>query len=100
MPVGHALIAAILELVNYVLDFYVWLLIIGAVLSWLEAFGMVNSYNRLVAVVSGFITSVTEPALSRIRRFLPATGSVDLSPLVLIFIILFLQSFIRHLVVP
>lgn len=100
MPVGQALVAAILELIYYVLDFYVWLLIIGAVLSWLEAFGVVNSYNRLVAVVGGFINSVTEPVLSRIRRYLPATGSVDLSPLVLIFIILFLQSFIRHLVVP
>jgi YggT family protein len=98
MPIGHALIAAFLEVVYAVLDFYVWALIIGALLSWLVAFGVVNPYNRVVHVVGDFLNRITEPCLAPIRRILPPMGGLDLSPLVLIFIIYFVQSFIRHLV--
>ena len=99
MPVGNALIAAILEVVYAVLDFYVWCLIVGAILSWLVAFGIVNPYNRFVHVVGDFLERITEPALAPIRRILPAMGGLDLSPLVLIFAIYFIQSFIRHLAI-
>ena len=98
MPVGKALISAFLEIVYAVLDFYVWALIIGAVLSWLVAFGVVNPYNRVVHVVGDFLARITEPLLAPIRRHLPSMGGMDLSPLVLIFALYFLQSFIRHLV--
>jgi YggT family protein len=97
MPVGHALIAAFLEVIYMILDFYVWVLIVGAVLSWLIAFGIVDPYNRFVRVSMDFMTRITEPALAPIRRILPPFGNLDLSPLVLIFIIYFVQSFIRHL---
>jgi YggT family protein len=69
------------------------------VLSWLVAFGIINTHNRLVAVVGDFLYRITEPLLRPIRNALPAMGGLDLSPMVLIFIIMFLQSFIRHLVV-
>lgn len=98
MAIGNALIAALLEVVYAVLDFYVWILIAGALLSWLVSFGIVNSYNRFVHVVGDLIARITEPVLAPIRRILPPMGGLDLSPLVLIFIIYFLQSFIRHLV--
>ncbi len=98
MPIGNALIAAFLEITYAVLNFFVWALIVGAVLSWLVAFGIVNPYNRFVNAVSDMIARITEPLLAPIRRMLPRTGAVDLSPLILIFIIYFLQSFIRHLV--
>jgi YggT family protein len=98
MPVGNALIAALLEVIYAVLDFYVWVLIVGAVLSWLVAFGIINSYNRVVHVVGDLLNRITEPLLRPIRSILPPMGGIDLSPLVLIFIIYFLQSFIRHLV--
>ncbi len=98
MPVGKALLSAFLEIVYAVLDFYVWALIIGAVLSWLVAFGVVNPYNRVVHVVGDFLARITEPLLAPIRRRLPPMGGMDLSPLVLIFALYFLQSFIRHLV--
>ncbi len=98
MPVGNALVAALLEVVYIVLNFYVWVLIIGAVLSWLVAFGVVNPYNRFVQLTNDFLSRITEPLLAPIRRRLPRMGALDLSPLILILIIFFLQSFIRHLV--
>lgn len=99
MPVGNALISALLEVVYAVLDFYVWAIIIGAVLSWLIAFGVINSYNRAVHIIGDLLARITEPLLAPIRRMLPRMGTVDLSPLVLIFIIYFIQSFIRHLAI-
>lgn len=53
------------------MDIYVWLLIIGAVLSWLVAFDVVNTRNRFVAMVGEFCYKLTEPALRPIRRFAP-----------------------------
>jgi len=94
----HAFLAAALEVIDLVLTLYIWVLIIGAVLSWLTAFGVVNNYNRFVQKVMDISARLTEPALRPIRRVLPVIGGLDLSPLALIFIIMFLQSFIRHLV--
>ncbi len=94
----HAFLAAALEVIDLVLTLYIWVLIIGAVLSWLVGFGIVNTYNRFVQKVMDICARLTEPALRPIRRVLPVIGGLDLSPLALIFIIMFLQSFIRHLV--
>jgi len=99
MSVGNAFFAAVLEVAYTLLDLYVWALIVGAILSWLVAFGVINPYNRAVHIVGDMIARITEPLLAPIRRMLPSMGALDLSPLVLILIIFFLQSFIRHLVV-
>jgi YggT family protein len=79
------------------LDFYIWCLIVGAVLSWLIAFNIVNPYSRFVRTVGDFIARITEPALQRIRKFIPPMGGLDLAPLALIFLIYFIQAFIRRL---
>jgi YggT family protein len=71
-------------------------LIAQAVLSWLLAFGVVNRYNRAVAVIGDFLYRVTEPALRPIRRVLPSFGGIDISPVVLILILLFLERFILY----
>ena len=97
MPVTTALIAALLEVVYIVLDFFVWMLIGGAILSWLVTFGIINPYNRFVQTVGEMITRITEPALRPLRRVILPMGGLDLAPLALIFIIYFVQSFIRHL---
>jgi len=98
MNAGNAILAATIELIYTVLDFYIWALIVGAVLSWLVAFNIINSHNRFVRMVGEFLFNITEPLLRPIRRVLPAMGGLDLSPLILIFLIMFVQSFIRHLV--
>jgi YggT family protein len=97
MHVGNAFFSAAFELLYSLLNLYIWVLIISAILSWLVAFDVVNPHNKLVRMVGDFSYRITEPTLRPIRRILPMMGGLDLSPLVLIFIIYFLQSFIRHL---
>jgi YggT family protein len=99
MNVIYSLFAAALDLLGVLLSLYIWVLIIGAVLSWLVAFDVINTRNRFVQVVGDIVYRLTEPLLRPIRRFLPPIGGLDLSPLILIFAIMFLQSFIRHLMV-
>jgi YggT family protein len=95
----HAFLFAAYEVIEIALNLYIWILIIGAILSWLVAFGVINMHNRFVQMASDFIYRITEPALRPIRRILPPMGGLDLSPLVLILIIIFLQSFLRNLVI-
>ena len=79
-------IKAIADLLNFVLSAYIWIVLARAVISWVNA----DPYNPVVR----FLHQVTDPVLNRIRRFLPAMGGFDLSPMVLIFAIIFLQSFL------
>ena len=79
-------IKAIADLLNFVLSAYIWIVIARAVISWVNA----DPYNPVVR----FLHQVTDPLLNRIRRFLPVMGGFDLSPMVLIFAIIFLQSFL------
>ena len=79
-------IKAIADLLNFVLSAYIWIIIARAVISWVNA----DPYNPVVR----FLHQVTDPLLNRIRRFLPVMGGFDLSPMVLILAIIFLQSFL------
>lgn len=83
-----------LWLILQVIDIYMWMVIIGVVLSWLAAFNVVNLSNRFVYLVGEFINRLTEPALRPIRQVLPNLGNIDISPVVLILLLLFLQRFI------
>ena len=97
MPVLTSFFAALIDILGIALDLYIWVLIVGAVLSWLVAFDVVNTHNRFVRAAGEFCYRLTEPALRPIRRFLPALNGLDISPIVLILGILFVQSFLRHL---
>ncbi len=83
-----------LWLILQVIDLYMWMVIIGVVLSWLTAFNVVNLSNRFVYMVGDFINRVTEPALRPIRQVIPNLGNIDISPVVLILLLIFLQRFI------
>jgi len=87
---------ALLRLVHAVISIYIWLLIAQAVLSWLVAFGIVNRYNRVVATIGDFLWRVTEPLLRPIRRVLPDLGGIDISPVVLILLLWFLDGLISE----
>jgi len=87
---------AILEVFLIVLDLYVWLLIASAVLSWLIAFNVVNTRNQLVAAVAEFLYRITEPLLAPIRSFMPNLGGLDISPIILILIIILIQKLIVY----
>ena len=81
-------------LVLTALDLYMWIVIIGVILSWLVAFNFVNTSNRFVYMVGDFTHRATEPALGRIRRYIPNLGGMDVSPVVLILLLIFVQRFI------
>jgi YggT family protein len=81
-----------LRLVHTVISIYIWLLIAQAVLSWLVAFGVVNRHNRAVATIGDFLWRITEPLLRPIRRVLPDLGGIDISPVVLILLLWFLDG--------
>ena len=81
-------------LVLTALDLYMWIVIIGVILSWLVAFNVVNTSNRFVYMVGDFTHRATEPALGRIRRYIPNLGGMDVSPVVLILLLIFVQRFI------
>ena len=87
-------------LIDTLITVYIWLLIAQAVLSWLLAFGVVNRYNRAVAVIGDFLYRVTEPALRPIRAVLPHLGGIDISPVILILIIYFIQEVIIRYIYP
>ena len=91
---------AVLDIVTIVLDLYVWLLIASAILSWLIAFNVVNTRNQFIAAVGEFLYRITEPVLAPIRRMLPNLGGLDLSPIVVILIIIFLQRVIGYYIYP
>ncbi len=77
-----------------VLDLYMWAVIIGVVLSWLVAFNVVNTSNRFVFMVGDFIHRITEPALRPIRRTIPNLGGIDISPVILIILLIFAQRLV------
>ena len=80
-------IAAIAKVLGIVLSIYMWLIIIRAVVSWFSP----NLYNPIY----NLLLSITEPVLSYIRRLLPLrTGMVDLTPIIAILAIIFLQTFL------
>ncbi len=87
-------------LIDTVIWIYIWLLIIQAVLSWLLAFGVVNRYNRGVAIIGDFLYRITEPALRPIRNFLPSFGGLDISPIVLIILLEFFRRFLFYYIAP
>jgi YggT family protein len=84
----------LLNFIAYVLQLYVYVLIAAAILSWLIAFNVVNMRNQFVAGLVQLLYAITEPVLRPIRNILPNLGGVDISPVVVILIIIFIQSVI------
>jgi YggT family protein len=87
------------NLISTLINIYIWVLIIQAVLSWLVAFNVLNTRNKFVYMLGDFLWRVTEPALRPIRRIIPHLGGVDVSPIVLILVLYFAKDVLRQLVV-
>jgi YggT family protein len=87
----------LINVISIALNLYMWALIISAILSWLVAFNVVNTSNQFVYSVGNFLHRITEPVLRPIRNILPEMGGVDLSPMVLILGIYFLQGLLAQL---
>jgi YggT family protein len=91
---------ALLDVILIALQLYIWLLIAQAVLSWLIAFNVVNTRNQFVSMVWDFLYRITEPALGPIRRLLPNLGGIDISPVILILLIIFIERVIVTYIYP
>ncbi len=85
---------AVLWLIHAVIWLYIYLLIAQAILSWLLAFGVINRYNRTVSVIGDFLYRITEPALRPIRSMLPNFGGLDISPVIVMLLLYFLDILI------
>ena len=88
---------SLLWLISTVIQLYIYVLIASAVLSWLIAFNVVNTRNQFVSAVADALWRLTEPVLAPIRRILPNLGGLDLSPVVLILLLVFLRNLIIEL---
>lgn len=89
--------ASLLGLISTVIEIYIWVLIIQAVVSWLVAFNILDTRNRLVYTVGDMLYRLTEPVLRPIRRVLPNLGGIDISPVILILLLSFLRSLMWEL---
>ena len=81
----------LLRFINFLLDIYIFILFAAAILSWLVVFNVVNTRNQAVAMIADFLYRVTEPVLRPIRNRLPNFGGIDVSFIVVILIIYFIQ---------
>jgi YggT family protein len=90
-------ITILYEVLSEVLSLYRWVVIIAAVFSTLASFGVLDTRNRIVWSIGDFLYRITEPALRPIRNMLPNFGGVDISPIILIFLIYIAQMLLGRI---
>ncbi|MFY9763332.1 MAG: YggT family protein [Xanthobacteraceae bacterium] len=91
---------ALFLVIDLALQLYVWIVIAMAIFSWLVAFNVVNTRNHVVAMIGDFLYRITEPALRPIRSILPNLGGIDISPVILFLIIVFIRYVIALYILP
>ena len=91
---------ALFYVIDLALQLYIWILIAAAVFSWLVAFNVVNTRNSAVGMIGDFLYRITEPALRPIRNVMPNLGGLDISPVILILIIIFIRYCIALYFLP
>jgi len=83
-----------LWLIREIIWIYIYIVIAAVIFSWLVAFNVVNTRNQFVNSIGRFLYLATEPVLGRIRALLPSMGGLDLSPMILILALVFLDRLI------
>ncbi|HVB89870.1 MAG TPA: YggT family protein [Beijerinckiaceae bacterium] len=91
---------ALLDVILLALQLYTWVIIAVAVLSWLLAFNVINYHNDLVRSLWGGLNAITEPLLRPIRNVLPQMGGLDISPVILLLVIFFIERVIEYYLYP
>ena len=87
-------------LVDSIINIYIWLIIINVILSWLVSFNILNTQSRFVFAILNATHQLTDPALNKIRKFIPNLGSIDISPVVLILLLIFIRNLFFELLAP
>ena len=91
---------SVLILFDNIITLYVWILILNAVLSWLVAFSILNTTNRFVYAVLDLSYRLTAPPLNFIRKYIPNLGSIDISPVILILLLIFFRNLVFEYLAP
>ena len=91
---------AIFYFVLQILKLYSYVVIANVIISWLVAFNILNTQNRFVYLVLEFTYRLTDPILNKIRRFLPNLGALDISPIILLLLIWFIEMCMKLYVAP
>ncbi|MBF7044122.1 YggT family protein [Campylobacter volucris] len=91
MGIGSSLIISVVQIFSLIIDIYVWVIIIAALISWVRP----DPYNPIVQI----LYRLTQPAYNLVRRFIPTMiGSIDLAPLIIILALKFIQIFLTNLI--
>ena len=91
---------ALFIVIDKALWFYLYLVLAAVVMSWLIAFNVVNTRNQFVGMIADFLYRITEPALRPIRNLMPSLGGIDISPVILILIIILIERVIIYYIYP
>ena len=91
---------SIFILLDSVITIYLWIIVINVILSWLVAFNVLNTQNRFVFSVLDATHKLTDPVLNKIRKYIPMFGSIDITPVILILILMFLRNLIFEMFAP
>ncbi len=91
---------AIFYLVLQILKLYSYVVIANVVVSWLIAFNVLNTQNRFVYSILELSYRLTDPILNKIRRFIPSLGSLDISPVILLLLIWFIEMCMKLYIAP
>ena len=90
-------VVPVFEVLIALINIYWWIIIVAAVFSWLMAFGVIDTRNHIVRSAAGFLYRATEPALRPIQRILPSFGGLDISPVIVLLILWFIEMELRQL---
>lgn len=91
------LLMPLIIVVNYAIELLKLVVLASIVMSWLVAFNVLNTRNRAVYMIMDTLYRITEPVLRPLRRIIPSTGAVDLSPIALFFILWLIQMYLPML---
>jgi len=90
-PALVPLVTLLLRLFDLAVGLYFWVIIAAVVMSWLIAFGVLNTYNHIARAIIRTLSALTEPVFRRVRRIIPAFGGLDLSPMIVLLILYAVQ---------
>jgi YggT family protein len=89
-----------LEVIMFLLNFYMWIVIAAVIVSWLIAFNVINTRNQFVGMIVDVLYRLTEPVFRPIRQFMPNLGGIDFSPLIVLLIIYIIERSIQLYIYP
>jgi YggT family protein len=91
---------ALLDVILIALEYYSYAIVISAVLSWLVAFNVINIRNQVVRAIVMGLYQITEPAFRPVRRLLPSMGTMDISPIIVLLLIMLIERVILIYIYP